>query len=190
MKKMQKARIFVVLGLVVSFSIGCTISRESPPQKSQTQPARPNPATPGPTEKPSELPTTSTSSAKIYLIALEDKGISGPAVGCGDSLITVETQTKDAQAALQMLLQNHNQWYGQSGLYNALYQSDLKINRFESKAGKLEVDLAGNLLLGGVCDTPRVNDQLKATIRQSTTDTSPVIIRINGKLLEDLLSQK
>jgi hypothetical protein len=186
MKKTARTRNILILGFVGMLLLSCAVPSQPPDQKLQIQPTRPESVS----IKPIESQTIVKSSANIYLIALEDNGKSGPVVGCGDSLVEIETQGLDAQAALQLLLDNHKQWYGQSGLYNALYQSDLKIKRFESKAGKLEVDLTGNMLLGGECDNPRVNDQLKATIRQSTTESTQVVIKINGTLLDDLLSQK
>ncbi|MEI8132634.1 MAG: hypothetical protein WCG34_09380 [Leptolinea sp.] len=184
----KKFKTICLLGILLS---SCSNPFQPPQQKPQLQSAQPIIIeTIKPTVKPSESPTPSGFTANIYLIALEDNGKSGPVVGCGDSLIAVKTQVKDARAVLQLLLENHNQRYGQSGLYNALHQSDLKIDRFETNDGNIEVDLTGHLVLGGVCDNPRVSDQLEATIRQSTTDNPPVFIRINGIQLEDLLSQK
>lgn len=128
--------------------------------------------------------------SKMFLIALEDGGKSGPAVGCGDSLVAVEIETHNARSALQVLLDNHDRLYGQSGLYSALYQSRLTISRFEKKGGKVEVDLTGTLTQSGACDAPRVKEQLIATIRQSADAEIPVTIRINGELLDDVLSGK
>ena len=176
--------------LIIFFLISCSSLSQSPSQKPQIPPEQPEPTSPEQVEQPSENLSSGESPIHIYMIALEDNGKSGLKVGCGDSLIEVETQAGNAEAALALLLDNHNQWYGQSGLYNALYQSNLKVVRLESNSSNLQVDLSGNLLLGGVCDNPRVNDQLKATIRQSTADNLAVIIRINGVLLDDLLSQK
>lgn len=85
----------------------------------------------------------------IYMILLEDSGKSGEKIGCGDSLIEVETQSKDNQAALVYLLNNHNQWYGQSGLYNALYQSNLSVSRWQETGDGIEIDLLGSMILGG-----------------------------------------
>jgi hypothetical protein len=190
MMKSTPTRIIILLtfaGLILS---GCSVLRPPSPINPQIPPTIQNSPTAIPAEKATELPSPEAAFAKIYLVALEDNGKSGPLVGCGDSLVAVDTQSKDARTALQSLLEKHNQWYGQSGLYNALYQSELKIDRFEPKNGDIEVDLSGSLLIGGVCDNPRVDNQLKATIRQSSTDDSPVIIRINGKPLEELLSGK
>jgi len=186
----DKENIFKTLGVIVILLSSCSNPGQLPQQKVPIQTTLPIIETIKPKEKTSESPISNGLTVNIYLIALEDNGKSGPMVGCGDSLIAVKTQVKDARAALQLLLEKHDQWFGQSWLYNSLYQSDLKIDRFETNDGNIEVDLTGNLVLGGVCDNPRVNDQIKATIRQSTTDNSPVFIRINGILLEDLLSQK
>jgi hypothetical protein len=173
-------------GLSALILSGCLFLR--PPNTARFEPI---PLEPAPTVSPQ--PDSQASPAKtlhIYLIALEDAGKSGPKVGCGDSLVAVDVRAEDNISALQTVLVQHSQYYGQSGLYNALYQSSLTISRFEAAAGKFEVDLTGDLTLGGVCDNPRVEQQLKAVIRQSTDDSIPATIRINGVLLEDLLSQK
>jgi hypothetical protein len=186
MRKIPGTGIFMLIIMVGVLLTNCTLLRPVPTNKPHILLTTQNSPSPVPSEKSSEQQL----STKMYFIALEDNGKSGPPIGCGDSLIAVDIQVKDARTALQSLLENHSQWYGQSGLYNALYQSVLKIERFELKDGKTEVDLSGNLLLGGVCDNPRFENQLKATIRQSSTDNSPVSIRINGTPLEELLSQK
>jgi hypothetical protein len=190
MRKSPGTGMIIILNLAGLFLTNCTVLRPATSINPQIQPTFQNSPSAIPTEKATQLPSTEASFAKIYLIALEDNGKSGPLIGCGDSLVAVETRAMDARTALQSLLENQNQWYGQSGLYNALYQSNFKIERFEIKNGSTEVDLTGILQLGGVCDNPRVNEQLQATIRQSTTENLPVIIRINGTPLEDLLSQK
>ena len=49
--------------------------------------------------------------------------------------------------------------------------------------------LAGKLLLGGVCDDPRVEAQLVETARRFST-VREVEIVINGKPLKEVLSEK
>ena len=139
---------------------------------------------------PSAQENTPAGSMKMYLVALEDAGRSGPAIGCGDSLVAVDIPARDKKAALQELLNLHTMYYGQSGLYSALYQSNLKIDRFETGEQKTEVNLAGKLIPGGTCDAPRIKEQLSATLRQSTDTGSSIDITINGISLEELLSQK
>jgi hypothetical protein len=88
---------------------------------------------------PTSVPPTSTTvpatspageqTVKIVLIALEDNGQTGPLVGCGDSAIPINVTIPRTQgvlrAALERLLSAKQQFYGESGYYNALYQSDL-----------------------------------------------------------------
>ncbi len=114
-------------------------------------------------------------------------------IGCGDSLVPVTEQILPTQgvlrAALEILLGIQQQYYGQSGLYNALYQSNLTIEDLRIENGRASIRLAGKLLLGGVCDNPRVEAQLVETAKQFST-VKEVEIFINGKPLKDVLSEK
>jgi hypothetical protein len=93
------------------------------------------------------------------------------------------------RAALESLLGIKQQYYGQSGLYNALYQSHLTIQVLRLENGKASIYLAGRLLLGGVCDNPRLEAQLVETAMQFST-VQQVEIFFNGKPLKDWLSEK
>ncbi len=133
-----------------------------------------------------------TDRVQIVLIALEDGGVSGPAVGCGDSAITVERQIASTdqplQAALAELLSIKDPYYGESGLYNALSQSDLAVESVEIDAnGLATVRLVGQIMLGGVCDNPRVEAQLEGTAMQLSTITA-VEFFINDRPLDEVLS--
>jgi hypothetical protein len=145
-----------------------------------------------PTETP-VVPTEAPQShrVQIYLIGLEDNGVSGQPVGCGDSAIPVEIETPPTQqvlrASLETLLSMKEQYYGESGLYNALYQSDLKVESISLENGKAEIYLTGTMMLGGECDNPRVEAQLEQTALQFST-VQEVSIYINGKLLSEVLS--
>jgi hypothetical protein len=130
---------------------------------------------------------------KVFLVAVGDNGASGKLIGCGDSLVPVTHEIVPTQgvlrAALEILLGIKTQYYGQSGLNNALYQSDLTIDDLRIDNGKASIYLAGRLLLGGVCDNPRVEAQLVEIARQFST-VKEVEIFINGKPLKDVLSEK
>jgi hypothetical protein len=143
------------------------------------------------TSFPTDVPVSHT--VQVYLIAVGDNGQTGSPVGCGDSAVPVQVQTPPTsqvlQAALASLLSIKDQFYGQSGLYNALYQSDLQVESITIVAGKASVYLTGTLLMGGECDTPRVRAQLEQTILQFPTVTEADIF-INGKPLADVLSLK
>ena len=133
------------------------------------------------------------SKIKIFVIAPEDNGRSGKKVGCGDSVIGIERQIAPTQtplqAALQELLSIRSRYIGESGLYSALADSNLKVESVEIKNGQAIIYLTGTYVLGGVCDDPRFEAQLKETAMQFSTVKS-VKIYINKKPLEDILSEK
>lgn len=143
------------------------------------------------TPVPTDLPTQHT--VQIFLIAVNDNGQTGILVGCGDSAVPVQIETPPTQgvlkAALVALLSVKDQFYGQSGLYNALYQSDLQVETVSIDSGKASVYLTGTLIMGGECDAPRVQAQLEQTVLQFPTVTEAAIF-INGKPLADVLSLK
>jgi hypothetical protein len=138
---------------------------------------------------PTQTPTDMT--VKVFLIAVEDQGRSGLLVGCGDSTVAVTMHvpytTGMLRAALESLLAIHDQYYGESGLYNALYQSRLAVGDITINSGTATIHLSGTLTLGGECDSPRVEAQLKQTALQFPAVHSALIF-INDRPLEDLLS--
>lgn len=126
----------------------------------------------------------------IYLIAVGDEGQNGKEIGCGDSVISVEVEIEPTiaplTAALEELLAIDTRLYGQSGLYNALYQSDLTLESVNIVNSTAVIRLTGTLTLGGVCDEPRVEAQLKETALQYTT-VDQVSVFINGTPLDEVL---
>jgi DNA-binding CsgD family transcriptional regulator len=146
-----------------------------------------NPATAIPTET---LGTTAAEQqVMIFLIAIDDNGRSGRQIGCGDSVIPVMVpipQTVSVlKAALEALLAVQTQFYGESGLYNALYQSDLQLESVAIEQGTAEIWLTGTLLLGGTCDSPRVEAQLTETAMQFST-VNGVTVYLNGNPLQEV----
>lgn len=131
-------------------------------------------------------PTTTYSQVRVYLIS-EGTGN----VGCGDEVVGVRRNitptTAPLTAALNQLLSLKTRDYGQSGLYNPLYQSNLAIQEITRNGTSWTVKLTGTLLLGGVCDNPRVEAQLRQTALQFDT-VKQVSFLINGVPLEQLLS--
>ena len=127
----------------------------------------------------------------IYLIAMGDNGASGKYIGCGDSLVPVEVRIEPTlgvlRAAINELLKLQGQHtYGQSGLYNALYLSDLQLQDVAVIDGVARIALTGQLIYGGECDIPRIEEQLYALAMQFST-VKTVTVTVNGELLEDLL---
>ncbi len=150
--------------------------------------------TPGLTETvlPSLEPIVSQ--VTIYLVALEDNGANGIQIGCGDSLvpltILVEPTRDPVSAALTQLFQIKHQFLNESGYYNSLYQSALKVDDVEyGPGGDIWVALSGEYLLGGLCDNPRFQGQIEQTIR-TAAEVSAVNVTVNGKPLQDIVSNR
>ena len=156
------------------------------PTTTQAQPVPPTSTNPGPT-------LAAEQTVKIVLIALEDNGQSGTLVGCGDSAIPISVTIPPTQgvlrAALEKLFSAKQQYYGESGYYNALYQSDLEIVSVRIEQGKAMVHLTGTITLGGTCDAPRVEAQIEQTALQFST-VSDVSVFVNEVPLEDVLSSR
>jgi len=171
---------------------------------------RQNTVTPSPSGVPSATPTTvqptgdtqvdssptvtsGTTFINIYMVALDDDGKSGKQIGCGDSLIPVKREITKSQgilvAALNEQLSQKDQYYGESGLYNALSGSSLQVEKATITGGVADVRLTGSLSLGGVCDDPRVEEMLKAVVMQFPT-VKQANIFLNGVPIHDALSEK
>jgi hypothetical protein len=128
---------------------------------------------------------------QIFLIALEDNGQSGKKIGCDDSVVpvpvTIPPTTGVLRAALEELLALEDVYYGVTGLYNALGQSELELASVSVIQGKATIHLSGTLMVSGVCDNPRVEAQLEEIALQFST-VSQVSIFVNNTPLAEVLS--
>lgn len=139
-------------------------------------------------------PQAVTGPLTIYYVAVADAGKSGKKIGCDDSLVAVTTEsvttTDTVKSAMQRLLANHEMYYGESGLYNALYQSDLTYVSSSVSGDTVHVTLTGTLAQSGECDSPRVQAQLEQTAIKAASGATKAKITLNGKDLSDVLSLK
>lgn len=144
------------------------------------------------TQKPAVLTETQTSgTVRAFVVKVEDNAAMGEPIGCGDSLVPIAVEISDVSdpvvGSINSLLTLSPELTNDAGLYNALAQSDLKIESVKIDNGVAEVRLIGNLTLGGVCDNPRVQKQLEETVLQFPYIES-VTFFVNGEPLESLLS--
>jgi hypothetical protein len=150
-------------------------------------------ASPTPIPSVTPQPTLITETVKIFFVALEDNGKSGPKIGCGDSLVSVDQEINykgdKLKNTLEQLLMQKTQFYGQSGFYNALFSSNLKVDTVSYKGSTASVYLTGEMQLGGTCDTPRFEEQLKATMLQFP-EIKNAEIYINNQPIKEALSTK
>ena len=154
-------------------------------------------ATTAPTVKPVPLATSTTAAGKmtikLFFVAINDNGVSGKKIGCNDSIVAVDRPIPATQApltaSLNELFSIHDKNYGQSGLYNALANANLKVDSAAVVNGKATINISGTLNLGGECDDPRVQAQIEEVALQFST-VKQVSVFLNGIPLEKALSQK
>lgn len=139
-------------------------------------------------------------SYKIFMIAMEDKGLNGKEIGCSDSAVAVDgksTKTFDKpedkiSAALTELFSIKTKDYGESGFTNSLAASNLKVESVtidEKDSGHFIIKLSGNLSMAGECDNPRVEAQISETVLQFPEIGSADIL-LNDQPLQDAVSLK
>jgi hypothetical protein len=131
------------------------------------------------------------STTKVALVGM-GTGTSASAFGCGDEIVMVtrtlnSPSTTPIKTSLEDLFSITDDFYGQSGLYNSLYQSTLSVDSVTLSGTTAIIALSGNLLIAGECDTPRVEEQIARTVTQLDWVDS-VVITINGETLDDALS--
>lgn len=191
------------IGLLMYALTACVSSQPTPsispsPQIATSKPSQPVVLSPQPitsTPTPAANPaSTMVNGVNVFFIAIDDNGRSGKLIGCGDSVIPVQVEIAPSgdpiKSALDKLFSYDQQAVGQNDLYNALYQSKLKVDSISIDAnGKATVDLSGEYLLGGVCDNPRFEAQIKETILQFP-EVKEADVFINGKPLQEILSGK
>lgn len=131
---------------------------------------------------------------KVFMIAADDNGQSGKLIGCGDSVVGVIREIPYTQAvlkaAMEQLVSIKDKNYGESGLYNPLYQSSLNlVSATIDSGGKATIKFTGTLQLSGTCEDPRIKAQLEETALQFSTVKS-ADIWINDKTLNEIMSLK
>lgn len=178
-------KLLSLIPLVVLLGAGCAKQPDLPLYTAPTSTALPPVA--------ATSTTNGAQSVKIYMIAMGDGTITSSTIGCGDTVVAVDRSipatTTPLTAALNELLAQHQQYYGESGLYNALYQSNLHVDSVAIVNGVATVKLSGATVLGGECDDPRAVEQLTRTVLQFNTVTKAAIF-INGKTLGETFSER
>lgn len=147
-----------------------------------------------PTEKSDEqAPGSADFEPVLYYVATNDNGVAGEKIGCDDSLVQTKGEKvqgdDEVVATMQALLENHDQKIGESGLYNALYQSELTFNSWEKTGKNVTVRLSGEVRSGGTCDDPRIIAQLEHTAA-TAAGAETATVMVNEVPIEELLSSR
>ena len=125
---------------------------------------------------------------KVYLVALDDDGRRGRRIGCNDSLVpvtrTVAATRTPLKAAVEELLAVPREYEG--GLSNYWAAEDLRVQSAVNSGGVATIRIRGTLPVAGVCDQPRIEEQIRATARQFRGVRS-VRVFLNGRRLSDAI---
>lgn len=171
-----------------------TASPTATAPSSSAPPSTSEPASPAPTAEPTFTGfPEQVAPLTVYYVAVGDNGISGPRIGCGDSLVATTTApvrfTDQVGPSIGTLLANKSRDVGLSGLVNVLYQSNLTYLGGELNGSTITIWLTGQFTLGGVCDIPRAKAQLEYTAMAASDATSAQVF-IDGRSIDEVLSLK
>lgn len=126
-------------------------------------------------------------SVNIYLVAYEGSNLSGKTIGCNDILVPITknvlVENNEVESALNELLITKDS----EELKNFIKGPSLLVYQVTIANGITDVYLKGDFNISGVCDIPRIKEQLYETAKQFS-DIKKVIIYINDKTLESYLS--
>ena len=124
---------------------------------------------------------------KVYLVALDDKGKRGRKIGCDDSLVPVTRPAvggNRVKAAVEALIAEPRESEG--GLNNYWHGEGLKVRSAAVRGGTETSRVNGTLPVAGVCDEPRIEEQIKATARQFP-GVRRVRVFVNGRPLAEAI---
>ncbi len=105
---------------------------------------------------------------KVYLVAVGDAGKSGRKIGCDDSLVpvtrTVEAGASPLEAAIRELLSVPREYDARLGNY--WFGENLRVRDASVRGGTATIRITGTLFVAGICDEPRIEEQIRETARQ------------------------
>jgi spore germination protein GerM len=128
---------------------------------------------------------------KVYLVAPGDNGKIGRKIGCEDSLVPVTRSiapTKEPlKAAVQQLLSLPPEYGQSSRLSNYWKGRNLRLQSVSLYRGTATLRIAGEVFVAGICDIPRITEQIEATARQFPS-VKKVRVFIGNRPLAEALS--
>lgn len=125
-----------------------------------------------------------TREVKVYLVSVGDAGKAGRKIGCDDSLVAVTRRVRNdgapLRAAVRELLSTPHEYEG--GLGNYWFGENLRVAGATISRGTATIRITGKLYVAGVCDEPRIEEQIKETARQFA-GVRRVNVFVNGRPL-------
>ena len=132
-----------------------------------------------------------TAKVKVYLVALEDNGKNGRKIGCDDSLIAVNREVQSTSAPLKAALEellSMPEEYNEGGrqLANFWKGGALKLQSVSIKKGTATIKISGTLTVAGICDQPRIVEQIEMTAKQFSS-VKKINVTLNGESLKQAI---
>lgn len=133
-----------------------------------------------------------TTEVKIYLVALGDNGKNGKKVGCEDSLVPVTRKVPATaaplKAAILELLADRDPDKKEIDLNLGNYWRGMQLKSVSIEKGTALIHLTGETpRVAGICDYPRITEQIIETAKQFPT-VKKVKVFINGKPMDKVIS--
>jgi Aspartic acid proteinase inhibitor/Sporulation and spore germination len=129
-----------------------------------------------------------TREVKVYLVAVGDAGKAGRKIGCDDSLVPVKRRVRadgaPLKAAVSELLSVPHEYEG--GLGNYWFGENLRVSGATLSGGTATIRITGRLFVAGVCDEPRIEEQIRETARQFP-GVRRVKVFVNGRTLASVI---
>jgi hypothetical protein len=111
-------------------------------------------------------PAQATRQVKVYLVAIGDNGQKGKKIGCEDSLIPVTRTIKAKSAILKAALNELVSTEHDGELGNYVVGPNLKVKSVSISKGTATIRFSGQISVAGICDVPRITEQIEATAKQ------------------------
>jgi hypothetical protein len=131
---------------------------------------------------------SATREVKVYLVAVGDAGKAGRKIGCDDSLVAVTRRVRadgaPLKAAVSELLSVPHEYEG--GLGNYWFGENLRVRSATLSGGTATIRITGRLFVAGVCDEPRIEEQIRETARQFP-GVRRVKVFVNGRTLASVI---
>lgn len=122
----------------------------------------------------------------LFMVETGNDSGKGTPIGCGDLLVERRVRIPKGEnllaGTMRALIAPEN-----DGPENFVAGKDVKLERAEISGGVARVYLAGVIPLSGVCDHPRVEQQLLRTAAQFA-EVDSALVYIGGQRLEEYLS--
>ena len=123
----------------------------------------------------------------VYLVALDGSKLQGKTIGCNDLLVPISKNVLVEKSHVESAMIELFATKDTDDLMNFIKGPGLFLYQVTLSNGIAEIYLKGDFNISGVCDIPRIQEQLYETAKQFS-DVKRVKIFINAQSLESYLS--